>query len=142
MENTTTTGCGGFVAAVPPKPARPLSVGDLEAILDSLAEGIVTLDPARRITGINRAACEILEVDKPEALYSDCRGLFGERFCAYASQIREAVEQGRPLENVIARLDAPQGPPKMLNFRTGPLRGCSSGGAAHAPSGPRMPGNG
>jgi len=123
MDATTSAGCGEFVAAVSPQPAQPLSAGDLEAILDSLVEGIVTLDPARRITGINRAACEILEVEKPQALTSDCRGLFGERFCAEASQIREAVEQGRPIENLMARLDAPQGPPKMLNFRTGLLRG-------------------
>jgi PAS domain S-box-containing protein len=122
MDTATSTACGEFLAAVPPQPAGPLSAGDLEAILDSLVEGIVTLDAGRRITAVNRAACEILEVDKPQALASDCRGLFGERFCAQASQIREAVEKGRPVENVMARLDAPHGPPKMLNFRTGVLR--------------------
>ena len=41
-----------------------LTKQDLEAILDSLAEGIVTLDDRGNVVGVNRAACEILEVDR------------------------------------------------------------------------------
>ncbi len=122
MDTATSTHCSGMLPAVPPQPSRLLTAGDLEAILDSLVEGIVTLDSGRRITGINRAACEILGVDKTEALHRDCRGLFGERFCAQASPIHQAVEQDQSVENLMAQLDTPHGPPKMLNFRTGVLR--------------------
>ncbi|MFZ5832141.1 MAG: sigma-54 interaction domain-containing protein [Planctomycetota bacterium] len=93
----------------------------LQAILDSLAEGIVTLDPARQVIGINRAACEILGVDRPEALGSDCAGLFGEHFCAQAARIRQSLAAQKPVENVLAKLQTADGRPRVLNFRTSML---------------------
>ncbi len=94
---------------------------DLAAILDALVEGIVTLGPRRQVTGINRAACEILEVERAEALRSDCRTLFGSQFCAQAGAVRQSVEEGRAMENLLARLQTPSGQTKVLNFRTKPL---------------------
>ncbi len=102
--------------------AKQISRDDLEAILDSLVEGIVTLNAQRQVIGLNRAACEILEIDRQEALHSDCRGLFGQHFCAQATKIREAVESGRAIDNLLAQLQTASGRQKTLNFRTNVLR--------------------
>jgi len=99
-----------------------MTPNDLEAVLDSLAEGIVILDPRRHVTGMNRAACEILGVSRESVLGGDCHGLFGEQFCAAAAAIRDAVRDGRPVENVQAQLQKPGGPARVLNFRTNVLR--------------------
>jgi len=98
-----------------------ISPSDLEAILDALVEGIVTLGPRRNVIGINRAACEILEIDRAEALAADCRSLFGPQFCAQASTLRQSVEEGSAVDNLLARLQTPRGQTKVLDFRTKPL---------------------
>ena len=41
---------------------------DVQAILDSLNEGILTLDDAGRIVGMNRAACDTLGIAREKAL--------------------------------------------------------------------------
>jgi len=103
-------------------PSASLTRHDLEAILDHLAEGIVTLDGERRVLGINHAACEILEVTRAATLQNDCQGLFGPHFCAQAARIRDSLIAGQPVENVRARLQTPAGRQKVLNFRTSILR--------------------
>ena len=37
----------------------------LRWVIEGFERGIVTLDESRRVMGINRAACEILEVERP-----------------------------------------------------------------------------
>ncbi|MBN1911605.1 MAG: sigma 54-interacting transcriptional regulator [Pirellulales bacterium] len=99
-----------------------LSREALEAILDSLAEGIVTLDWSGRVLSVNRAACEILEVEKDEALHHTCRSLFGEKFCAAAHEVRNAVQAGQPVENILSKFQTRSGDDRILTFRTNPLQ--------------------
>ncbi len=91
---------------------------DLEAIFDGLAEGIVILDRRRKVLGINRAACEILEVAKEEAVRADGLELFGKPFCAAAAKIRQAVESGQPVDNVLSELRTPAGCQRVLSLST------------------------
>jgi len=84
--------------------ATDLTRQDLEAILDTLAEGIVALDTQGRVVGINRAACDTLGVQRQEVLRMDCRGLFGARFCA-----RRAAEPAAIGPTVVD--SPPHGPP-------------------------------
>jgi PAS domain S-box-containing protein len=100
---------------------QDLTPRELEAILDSLVEGLVLLDAARRVRGINRAACDMLGIDRQRALREDCHGLFGEKFCSQAATIRDSVERGCSAENVLARLDMPDGRPKVLHLSAKPL---------------------
>jgi transcriptional regulator with PAS, ATPase and Fis domain len=69
------------------KSAAPdLTRQDLEAVLDTLAEGVVALDTQGRVVGINHTACDILGVQRQEVLRMDCRGLFGAGFCTRAAE--------------------------------------------------------
>ena len=102
---------------------RALAPDELQAILDSVAEGIVTLDQDGRVMEINQAACEILEVRRPEVTQTKCCALFGEQFCNAAAEIRESVSRGKPVDNVQARLRTTSGVNKMLSFRSKVLPG-------------------
>lgn len=104
------------------KTPRTISREDLEAILDSLVEGLVTVDDQGLVMGINRAACEILEVEKYQALYADCSKLLGEQFCRSAALIREAILNNRPVHDVEIRARTHGGQEKVLMFRTNVLR--------------------
>lgn len=95
---------------------------DLEAILDSLAEGIVTVTDQGQVMEINRAACEILDVDRQEAVGTSCQALFGAQFCHQAGAVRESLQRGEPVDNVHARLQTRDGREKVLNLRTNLLK--------------------
>lgn len=41
--------------------------GELEAVLSSMVEGVLAIDPAERIMWVNRAAADLLEVDEEKA---------------------------------------------------------------------------
>ncbi|MCK4341830.1 MAG: sigma 54-interacting transcriptional regulator [Phycisphaerae bacterium] len=74
-----------------------LDGGDFEAVLDSLDEGIVTLDDHGNVIGINRAACELLDISKAEALKHGCPCLLGEEICAPGSRLRESISKRQPI---------------------------------------------
>ncbi len=113
-------------------PTRGVTKRDLEAILDTLAEGIVTVTDQGQVMGINRAACEILEVDRKAAMGTSCQTLFGEQFCGQAGTVRESLRCGQPVENVHARLRTPAGRERVLNLRTSVLRQSPDGPQASA----------
>ncbi len=111
-----------MTAPTRPTPLPTVTSQDLEAILDSLAEGIVTVTDTGRVMGINRAACELLEVDRAPALQMTCQTLFGPQFCHQAAAVREALLRGEAVESVDARLRTATGQEKVLNLRTSILR--------------------
>jgi len=96
---------------------------DLQAILDSLAEGVVTLDDRRRITGINRAACGILEVERGEAVGADCCELMARQLGESGAQLRDSIRDGRPARGVPVRVRTRFGRAKVLVLHTDLLRG-------------------
>lgn len=102
---------------------RIVTQEDLEAILDGLAEGIVTLDDQRRIIGINRAACEMLEVERGEAVDANCCELMGKQWCESASAVRDSIRDGTPLSDFRVQVETRSGRKKVLVFRTSTLRG-------------------
>jgi PAS domain S-box-containing protein len=99
-------------------PGRSITTEDYAAILDSLVEGIVTLDGEGNIIGINRAACEILEVCKEEAVHANCCELLGSQLCHHAVTIREAIRQRRPIRDVQTEVQTRSGQRKVLVFQT------------------------
>ena len=101
---------------------RTVTKEDLEAILDSLVEGIVTLDDARRIIGINRAACEILEVEKGQAVEANWCELMGKQLCESAAAVRDSIRDGKPLSDFQVQVQTRSGRKKVLVFQTNTLR--------------------
>ncbi len=95
---------------------------DLQAIFDSLTEGIVTIDDAGRVVGINRAACDILEVEPGEAIQAGCPCILGEQTCASGSVLRTSIRQRRPIQEFETELQTASGRRKILSMDTAVLR--------------------
>jgi len=95
----------------------------VEAILDSLDEGVLTLDDDGTVVGINRAACEILETNAREALQLGCPCLLGDDPCAPESMLRQSIANRRPVHGLEVEIQTTSGHRKVLNLRTTVFRG-------------------
>lgn len=71
-----------------------------EIILDSIREGVFTVDSAWQIVSFNRAAAEITGVPVQKAIGSPCCEVFRAGICEGECVLRETMQTGRP---VIAR---------------------------------------
>jgi len=95
---------------------------NLQAVLDSLNEGILTLDDEGNVADINRAACEILEIDRLEALRRNCPCLLGDEACGTGSLLIQSIAQRRPIRDYEVRIATVGGRQKTIRLRTTVLR--------------------
>ncbi len=75
-------------------PATPAST---EAILESISDGVFTVDDRWRITSFNRAAEVITGVPRAEALGRRCFEVFRSSMCEAACALRETLQSGKPI---------------------------------------------
>ena len=68
-------------------------------ILDSVADGVFTVDLAWRITSFNRAAEEITGIAREEALGQRCCDVFKANICEAGCALRQTMETGLPVVN-------------------------------------------
>ncbi len=68
-------------------------------ILDSIADGVFTVDMNFRITYINRAAEKILGISGGEAIGKFCYDIFHANICEHSCALGETVETGRTITN-------------------------------------------
>ena len=76
-------------------PCSPLN----QAILDSLSEGVFTVDSDWRITSFNRSAEEITGVACTEALGQQCSDVLHSTLCEARCPIRRALASNKPVTN-------------------------------------------
>jgi PAS domain S-box-containing protein len=69
-------------------------------ILDSIADGVFTVDSDFKITSFNRAAEEITGYDRTEAIGRPCREIFRASVCESDCVLCRSIETGRQLVNV------------------------------------------
>jgi PAS domain S-box-containing protein len=79
----------------------------LETILNSIADGVFTVDQGWRITSFNRAAERITGVPASEAIGKRCSEIFHADICEQRCALRQTMESGRELTDH---------PAKILNF--------------------------
>lgn len=69
-------------------------------ILDSIADGVFTIDLDFRITSLNNAACKILGLQtKDEALGRLCFEIFHTNICEHSCALRETIQTGKNIIN-------------------------------------------
>ncbi len=68
-------------------------------VLDSINDGVFTVDLAWRITSFNRAAERITGVKREDALGRPCCEVFRASICETACALRQTVATGRPIAN-------------------------------------------
>jgi PAS domain S-box-containing protein len=67
------------------------------AILDSITEGVFTVDHDWRITSFNRAAERITGVPRDEAIGQKCHDVFHANICLTDCALRHSIETGQPV---------------------------------------------
>jgi PAS domain S-box-containing protein len=70
-----------------------------DTILDSIADGVFTVDEAWRITSFNRAAEDITGVPRAEAVGKRCCDVFRASICETDCALRRTMETGKPVVN-------------------------------------------
>jgi len=70
-----------------------------DVILDSIADGVFTVNADWRITSFNRAAEEITGIPREEALGRPCCDVFRASICETECALRQTLETGRPVVN-------------------------------------------
>lgn len=68
-------------------------------ILDSIADGVFTVDLEWKITYFNRAAKEITGIKKHEAIGRHCWEVFRASICEQGCKLRKTMETGHPFVN-------------------------------------------
>lgn len=71
----------------------------LETILNSVADGVFTVDSEMKITSFNRAAEEITGFSAEEAMGKKCHEIFRTGICFSACPLREALASGEAVVN-------------------------------------------
>jgi len=66
-----------------------------EIILDSIADGVFTVDGEWNITSFNRAAEQITGISREQAIGQKCFDVFHANICQAACALRETMESGR-----------------------------------------------
>ncbi|MFH1687921.1 MAG: sigma 54-interacting transcriptional regulator [bacterium] len=70
-----------------------------EIILNSIADGVFTVDRDWRITSFNRAAEEITGIQREEAIGNRCCDVFHASICETNCALRETFKSGQPVIN-------------------------------------------
>ncbi|OQY33453.1 MAG: Fis family transcriptional regulator [Spirochaetaceae bacterium 4572_59] len=74
-------------------------IQDYEAILESISDGVFTVDKEWRISSFNRAAEEITGVSREEALGRPCSEVLRSSLCGNQCALRKTLKDGRALVN-------------------------------------------
>ena len=93
----------------------------LETILNSIADGVFTVDKNWKITFFNRAAEEITGITSEEAVGSLCHTIFRANICESGCALRETLKTRKQIINKEIRIICPDGTKKPISISTAVL---------------------
>jgi PAS domain S-box-containing protein len=102
-----------------------------DPILDSINEGVFTVDPEWRITTFNRAAERITGVRRQDAVGRPCSEVLRAGICEQSCALKRTLESGSSIVNVTARITSAAGEQIPVRISTALLKdadGCVTGG--------------
>ena len=70
-----------------------------QIILDSIADGVFTVDTDWKVTSFNRAAEKIIGIKKKEAIGRYCWEVLKASICEQRCSLRQTMETGYPIVN-------------------------------------------
>jgi PAS domain S-box-containing protein len=91
-------------------------------ILDSVNEGVFTVDSQWRISAFNRAAEKITGVSREQAIGSRCCDVFRANICETDCALRRTMQSGQPVVNATAHIVDIQGRRVPIRISTAILR--------------------
>ncbi len=96
-----------------------------EAILDSVADGVFTVDTEWRITSFNAAAERITGVRREDALMRQCCDVFRASICESECALRQTRQSGQPIVNKAVYVLRPDGQRVPISISTSLLEDAS-----------------
>ncbi|NOZ63160.1 MAG: PAS domain-containing protein [Calditrichaeota bacterium] len=93
-----------------------------EIILDSIADGVFTVDCDWRITSFNKAAEGITGVSKKEALGSICRDVFHSNVCDSQCVLKQSIKENRYIRNKSIYIVNAKGEQVPITISAAPLK--------------------
>ena len=90
-------------------------------ILDSVADGVFTVDENMNIQSFNRAAEEITGIPHTEAVGRKCHEIFHSKLCGNSCPVREAMESGAAVVNREAEIATRHNQKKMISVSAAAL---------------------
>jgi len=94
-----------------------------DTILNSINEGVFTVDLNLRITSFNRAAEKITRVQGSDALGRPCCEVFRANICENACVLKQTLTSGRPMVNIRTHIVSEAGRRIPIRLSTALLRG-------------------
>jgi PAS domain S-box-containing protein len=70
---------------------------ETESILESISDGVFTVDPEWHVTSFNRAAEEITGVTRREAIGQHCSEVFRSSMCGEDCALKKTMNTGKPM---------------------------------------------
>jgi PAS domain S-box-containing protein len=104
------------------KKSNTFSETGTESILDSISDGVFTVDSDWLITSLNRAAEEILGVKREEAIGKPCSEVFRSSMCETTCALRQTIESGVPVINRACYIIDSNGNRKPISVSTAVLK--------------------
>lgn len=93
-----------------------------KTILDSIADGVFTVDKEWRIVSWNRAAEQITGFTKEQAIGQNCFDVFRTNVCQTACVLRKTIQTGTDLIDMPINIITRQGEEKPISVSTAVLR--------------------
>ncbi|RJP22126.1 MAG: PAS domain-containing protein [Candidatus Abyssobacteria bacterium SURF_5] len=94
-----------------------------DIILDSIADGVFTVDGEWKITSFNRAAEEITGIPRQEAIGRKCCDVFKASICEGSCALRHTLESGQQIVNKAVFIITAEGERIPISISTALLKG-------------------
>jgi len=91
-------------------------------ILNSISEGVFTVDLDWRITSFNRAAEEITGIKPKQAIGKHCRDVLRADVCESGCTLAETIQTGKPIMNKAVHIIDAQGDRRAITISTALLK--------------------
>jgi len=91
-------------------------------VLDSVPDGVFTVDTDWRITSFNQAAAQITGIDRVEAIGQRCCEVFRASICESACALKQTLTTNRPVTNKVVYIVNAQGERIPISISTAPLK--------------------
>jgi len=94
----------------------------LASILNSISDGVFTIDLNWHITSINQAAQKITGYSEKEAVGKECGSLLRGNRCDHYCPMRKTIEEGKPTKNIEVEIQNKKGDRIPISVSTALLR--------------------
>lgn len=81
-----------------------VTVNERDVILNSINEGVFTVDLGWRITSFNQAAQQITGISREDSIGRPCSEVFHANICENNCALKQTFETGKPVVNATARI--------------------------------------